>query len=111
MAIRRLSEMSFELPGKKGQIDISGAGTTDWLIIDRHPDGMSDSITIGLSPTSGEGYVQLTNDSTARVLAGTAVPVTWSPGTVTVATLSEIPATVTAIRAVTTGAGQLTVQR
>ena len=111
MATRRLSDMSNERPGKKGQIDITGAGTTDWLIIDRHPDGVSDSITIGLSPTAGEGYVQLTNDSTARVLAGTAVPVTWSPGTVTVATLSEIPATVTAIRAVTTGAGQLTVQR
>lgn len=110
MTIKYLSDMTNERPGKKGQMDISGAGTSDWFFIDRHPDGIVAPVTVGLTPLAGEGYVQLTNDSNTKVLASAAAA-TWSPGTVTVATLCEIPAQVTAVRAVTTGAAQLTVQR
>ena len=111
MAIRRLSEMSFERPGKKGQIEIAGAGTTDWLIIDRHPDGITTPITVGLSVGANDGYVQMTNDSEEVVTTASAASTDWALGTITGARLMEIPSPVTAIRAVTTGAGQLTVQR
>lgn len=110
MAIRYLSDMSNERPGKKMQVDIAGAGTTDWVIIDRHPDGINTPVTVGITPTAGNSKIQLTNDSMADIIASAASS-DWAVGAVTGCTLLEIPSQVSAVRAVTTGAAKMTIQR
>lgn len=110
MAIRYLSDMSNERPGKKMQLDIAGAGTTDWVIIDKHPDGINTPITVGITPTAGNAKIQMTNDDIISVLTS-AASTDWAAGLVTGCTLLEIPSPVTAVRAVTTGAAKMTIQR
>lgn len=111
MPIRYLSDMSNESPGKKAQITNTVAGTSDWFIIDRHPDGAHGvPITIGVNPTAGNAKAQMTNDSITKVLAS-AAPMDWGAGSVTSMTLLEIPSKVSAVRLVSTDAAEMTIQR
>lgn len=103
--------MSNERPGKKAQLTNTVAGTSDWIIIDRHPDGSSGvPITIGVNPSAGNAKAQMTNDTIAKVLVS-AAPMDWGAGAVTSMTLLEIPSKVSAVRLVSTGAAEMTIQR
>ena len=63
----------------EADIDLSGAGTSDFILI---PSDVN-NVTVTVSFTGGaEGYIEATTDKIEKVIAGTAIWVTWTQGQV-----------------------------
>ena len=110
MAHINLSDQSNELPGRRFQKTYTGGTAGEWVILDSAEPG--DTVSVGLVMATGVGYIQFTADSVASVIDGTAIPVTWGSGSVSVPTIDFFPSSVTAVRAYyTSGTIRLVISR
>lgn len=76
--------------------ELTGAVTGDWVIFPLFDDkgNKLTRLLYTLSPTGGQGRVEVTTDSEEDVKAGIAIPTNWPQGNVTVLTQDDsVPVT------------------
>jgi|GEM_PF-2163507 len=88
------------IPRQRFNHSASVNGTGEWLFL---PAGIGE-LLVSVEPTSGTARVEYTQDSVAKVRAGTAIGKAWVEGDVAAYTDSLMVNAVTAIRCVSTAA-------
>jgi hypothetical protein len=96
--MKRLSDQSNNVPGRKYQADYTSGTTQEWIMIDDSERG--EAISVGLDVSTGTGSIEYTMDSEESVIADAATGIPWPAGTITVPTMDYFPSAVTAVRAV-----------